>query len=235
MIDIDHFKHVNDRHGHAAGDAVIVEVSRRIAQAVRSEDLVVRWGGEEFLVFARNVAPDQLQLLAERILFSVGQEPVPTAGGALAVTCSIGFAHFPLPPAQLALHWEQAVNWADMVLYKAKAEGRNRAVGIADVQAPSPEALAALLQDLDGACQGGQCPVGGCRDCESGACHKRHVGRYGGLNKHHLSPEEEAALGGSDYGATTPAGPPTGAVAYPYYTTRGPRDFLAKCPPSIGP
>lgn len=87
----------------------------------------------------------------------------------------------------------------------------------------------------DGACQGGQCPIGGCRDCESGACHKRHVGRYGGLNKHHLSPEEEAALGGSDYGATTPAGPPTGAVAYPYYTTRGPRDFLAKCPPSIGP
>jgi hypothetical protein len=88
----------------------------------------------------------------------------------------------------------------------------------------------------DGACQGGQCQVGaGCRDCEAGGCHKRHVGRYGGLNKHHLSPEEEAALGASDYGATTPAGPPTGAVAYPYYTTRGPRDFLAKCPPSIGP
>jgi hypothetical protein len=71
--------------------------------------------------------------------------------------------------------------------------------------------------------------------CEDGACHKRHVGRYGGLAKHHLSPEEEAALQASDYGATGPAGPPTGAVAYPYYTTRGPRDFLAKCPPSIGP
>ena len=94
----------------------------------------------------------------------------------------------------------------------------------------------------DGACQDGQCPVGGCQTgqcqggaCEDGACHKRHVGRYGGLAKHHLSPEEKAALEGSDYGATSPAGPPTGAVAYPYYTTRGPRDFLAKCPPSIGP
>lgn len=87
----------------------------------------------------------------------------------------------------------------------------------------------------DGACQGGQCPIGACRDCESGACNKRHVGRYGGLDKHHLSPEEEAALGASDYGAITPAGPPTGAVGYPYYTTRGPRDFLAKCPPPIGP
>jgi hypothetical protein len=86
-----------------------------------------------------------------------------------------------------------------------------------------------------GECEGGQCPANACNDCESGACHKRHVGPYGGLAKHHLTPEEEAALAGSDYGATGPAGPPTGAVAYPYYTTRGPRDFLAKCPPSIGP
>ena len=94
----------------------------------------------------------------------------------------------------------------------------------------------------NGACQSGVCPTGGSKGgacqgegCEDGACHKRHVGRYGGLAKHHLSPEEKAALEASDYGATGPAGPPTGAVAYPYYTTRGPRDFLAKCPPSIGP
>ena len=98
----------------------------------------------------------------------------------------------------------------------------------------------------DGACQSGQCgpegcptgncqPGGDCQECEGGACHPRHVGRYGGLAKHHLSPEEKAALAGSNYGSTQPPGPPTGAVAYPYYTTRGPRDFLAKCPPSIGP
>lgn len=92
-----------------------------------------------------------------------------------------------------------------------------------------------------GACHGGVCPTGGCKtagcrgQCGGEACRKRHVGRYGGLAKHHLSPEEKAALEASDYGATGPAGPPTGAVAYPYYTTRGPRDFLAKCPPSIGP
>jgi hypothetical protein len=105
----------------------------------------------------------------------------------------------------------------------------------------------------DGACENGQCQVGGpcescgpseacgpggcqpgCRDCAAGHC-KKHVGRYGGLAKHHLSHAERAALAASDYGATQPAGPPTGAVAYPYYTTRGPRDFLAKNPPSIGP
>jgi hypothetical protein len=92
---------------------------------------------------------------------------------------------------------------------------------------------------VDGACSDGQCGPGGCQpgcqDCADGTCKQRHVGRYGGLAKHHLSPEEKAALAASDYGATQPAGPPSGAFAYPYYTTRGPRDFLAKCPPSIGP
>ena len=97
----------------------------------------------------------------------------------------------------------------------------------------------------DGACQGAACQ-GGCENgvcatgpCPAGVCQGgprcRHQGRYGGLAKHHLTPEEKAALMASDYGQTGPAGPPTGAVAYPYYTTRGPRDFLAKRPPSIGP
>jgi hypothetical protein len=97
----------------------------------------------------------------------------------------------------------------------------------------------------DGACHDGACPDGGCppegcppegcQDCPGGVCKTPHAGRYGGLAKHHLSAAEKAALAGTDYGAIAPAGPPTGAVAYPYYTTRGPRDFLAKRPPSIGP
>ncbi len=87
----------------------------------------------------------------------------------------------------------------------------------------------------DGNCPSGACQTGGCQDCPGGACKAPHTGRYGGLAKHHLTHGEKAALGASDYGAIEPAGPPTGAVAYPYYTTRGPRDFLAKRPPSIGP
>jgi hypothetical protein len=90
-------------------------------------------------------------------------------------------------------------------------------------------------QDCEPGCPDGRCGGGGCKDCPGGVCKVPHTGRYGGLAKHHLSPEEKAALAASDYGAITPAGPPTGAVAYPYYTTRGPRDFLAKRPPSIGP
>jgi hypothetical protein len=90
-------------------------------------------------------------------------------------------------------------------------------------------------QDCEPGCPDGRCQTGGCQDCPGGACKVPHTGRYGGLAKHHLSAEERAMLQASDYGAITPAGPPTGAVAYPYYTTRGPRDFLAKRPPSIGP
>ncbi|UXH78213.1 GGDEF domain-containing protein [Roseateles amylovorans] len=155
MIDIDHFKVVNDRHGHAAGDAVICEVARRISQAVRIDDLVVRWGGEEFLVFAPGVAQEQLQLMAERILMTVGDEPIPTEDGALSVTCSIGFAHFPLAPAQLTLHWEQAVNWADMALYTAKSQGRNRARGVIAVQASDAQALRQIEANFEAACSSG--------------------------------------------------------------------------------
>ena len=81
----------------------------------------------------------------------------------------------------------------------------------------------------DGACQDGECQDGACKGA---SCRPE---KYNGLAKHHLTPAEKAALAGSNYGQTGPAGPPTGAVAYPYYTTRGPRDFLAKNPPSIGP
>ena len=159
MIDIDHFKNVNDWHGHAAGDTVIVEVARRIRAAVRDTDLVVRWGGEEFLVYAPELPGDDLALMAERILRGIGSQPVETGEGPLRITASIGFASFPLGGAAgagLRLHWEQAVNWADMVLYKAKAEGRNRGVGITAVDTPDPNTLAAILQDFDAACINGQ-------------------------------------------------------------------------------
>lgn len=152
MIDIDHFKHVNDQQGHAVGDVVIRDVAQRIRDAVRTEDLVVRWGGEEFLVFAPNVSQDTLSLLAERVLNNVGGQPVATENGPLRVTVSIGFAHFPLPPGLLRQHWEQAVNWADMVLYTAKAQGRNRAVGIATVDAQDAAALLEIEADFDAAC-----------------------------------------------------------------------------------
>jgi diguanylate cyclase (GGDEF)-like protein len=156
LIDIDHFKHINDRHGHAAGDEVLVQVAQRLQEAVRENDLVARWGGEEFLVFAPRLGAEALAPLAERLLKAIGDTPVPVDGKALRVTASIGHARFPLPPAQLAQTWEHAVNFVDMALYTAKSLGRNRAVGIAGVQAADAEALRAIENDFEAAWSDGR-------------------------------------------------------------------------------
>ena len=149
LVDIDHFKYVNDGHGHAAGDQVLCEVARRLNEAVRGEDLVVRWGGEEFLVLALKVPAAQAEQMAARVLKIVGDTPVMVQGKPVQVTVSIGYARFPLPPNVLPVAWEQAINLADMALYTAKNQGRNRAVGIVAAQAPAAPALRDIEADFD--------------------------------------------------------------------------------------
>ncbi len=149
LVDIDHFKHVNDGHGHAAGDQVLCEVARRLTEAVRGDDLVVRWGGEEFLVLALQVPAEQAEALAERVLRLVGERPVMVQGQPVQVTVSIGYARFPLPPKVLPVAWEQAINLADMALYTAKNQGRNRAVGIVAAQADAAPELRRIEADFD--------------------------------------------------------------------------------------
>ena len=160
LVDIDHFKHVNDAHGHAAGDQVLVEVARRLNEAVRGEDLVVRWGGEEFLIFAPRAAPEQAEQMAARVLHTLCATPI-DAGAAvgaapLRVTASIGYARFPLPPCGVGVSWEQAINLADMALYTAKNQGRHRAVGIVSTTAASTEALRDIEADFDRAWHAGR-------------------------------------------------------------------------------
>jgi diguanylate cyclase (GGDEF)-like protein len=153
LIDIDHFKHINDGHGHAAGDVVLVEVARRLNEAVRDDDLVVRWGGEEFLVLAGPLGTEQADQLAARILSSVGGTPVligrDAGDAAIWVTASIGYACFPLPPYSVPVQWEQAINLADMALYTAKSQGRNRAVGLVSANAPDAAALRGIEGDFE--------------------------------------------------------------------------------------
>jgi diguanylate cyclase (GGDEF)-like protein len=152
LVDVDHFKRVNDTRGHAAGDQVLVEISRRLNDAVRAGDMVVRWGGEEFLIYAPRVAADQVATLAERVLQAVGDTPVAVEGAEpLNITASIGYARFPLPPHRVSLSWEQAVNLADMALYTAKSLGRNRAVGIAGAKASHAAALREVESNFEGA------------------------------------------------------------------------------------
>jgi diguanylate cyclase (GGDEF)-like protein len=149
MVDIDHFKHINDGHGHAAGDVVLVEVAKRLNDAVRGEDLVVRWGGEEFLIVASRLSTEQTDQLAARVLASIGATPVLVEGEALWVTASIGYACFPLPPYSVPVQWEQAINLADMALYTAKSQGRNRAVGLASASASDAQSLRAIESDFE--------------------------------------------------------------------------------------
>jgi diguanylate cyclase (GGDEF)-like protein len=130
LIDIDHFKLINDRHGHATGDAVLVELARRLRSTVRAEDLTVRWGGEEFLILVRSLPQEHVEAMAERLLAAVGIEPVRHGQQTIAVTASIGFATFPLGPERQALPWERAIDLVDTALYLAKAHGRNRAYGV---------------------------------------------------------------------------------------------------------
>jgi diguanylate cyclase (GGDEF)-like protein len=130
LIDVDHFKRINDTHGHAAGDAVLVEVAARLVATLREQDLTVRWGGEEFLVYTRGLPPEQVDVMAERLLAAIGGTPVKLGAQRIAVTASIGFATFPMLPERRPIDWERAVDLVDKAMYLAKAHGRNRAYGV---------------------------------------------------------------------------------------------------------
>ncbi|HJU82827.1 MAG TPA: diguanylate cyclase [Holophagaceae bacterium] len=132
MVDLDHFKEVNDTFGHAAGDRVLQQTAEILQQATRESDTVVRWGGEEFLVVARNAARKDATALVERIRATVEAHSFDLEDGrTLRRTCSVGFSFFPFfHPSPEILTWEQVVDMADHCLYAAKRSGRNGWVGI---------------------------------------------------------------------------------------------------------
>ncbi|MES2099283.1 MAG: diguanylate cyclase [Pseudomonadota bacterium] len=156
LIDIDHFKHINDRHGHGAGDAVLVEVARRLRETLREDDLIVRWGGEEFLVVVQSLGAEQVDALAQRMLGVLDHAPVVAGAQRIAVTASIGFATFPIGPGLLRVPWERAINLVDTAMYLAKAHGRNRAYGVRLLQARDEAALEAITHSLESAWRDGQ-------------------------------------------------------------------------------
>jgi len=139
LLDIDHFKRINDQHGHAAGDAVLVEVGRRLNEVVRESDMVLRWGGEEFLVYSQGVSEAQRPLLVQRILNAIASAPVLLEDGtALSVSATAGAVSLPLGASE-AFGWEQAIALADRALYKGKEAGRNRAFIVEGVDTSSTD------------------------------------------------------------------------------------------------
>jgi diguanylate cyclase (GGDEF)-like protein len=126
MVDIDHFKSVNDRFGHPVGDAVLCEVSRRLRTSIRSYDSVGRFGGEEFLVVAPGCGKESGLVQAERLREVVSLQPFAVKDISIGVTVSVGVATSPEPKAQ---HLEVLLSAADKALYRAKEKGRNRVEG----------------------------------------------------------------------------------------------------------
>jgi len=133
MIDIDHFKTVNDTYGHAAGDQVLVEVARRLAQSVRASDEVGRWGGEEFVVLMPETNRGEAVIAGERLRSLVASTPVPITGDiSRTITVSVGLAAI-YGSANASLDLDALIRHADEALYRAKADGRN-AARIAEVE-----------------------------------------------------------------------------------------------------
>ena len=149
LLDVDHFKRVNDQHGHAAGDAVLNMIAENLAIILRETDMIVRWGGEEFLAFLPAIPRSGVDEIARRLLAGIAGQDIIYQGARIPVRVSVGYAPFPLKPGRAELSWERAVNLVDMALYLAKAHGRNRAYGVRGFANFENTSMEAIEQDLE--------------------------------------------------------------------------------------
>ncbi len=145
MVDVDFFKPVNDHYGHPAGDRLLQLVAQRLSTVVRKSDVLVRWGGEEFLIMSRSTDPSGTPAFCSRVLEVMAAEPFDLGHGiSVSKTCSVGWAAYPWSRgAYEAICAEESIALADAALYKAKALGRNQGVGIvaADAASQNPQAV----------------------------------------------------------------------------------------------
>jgi diguanylate cyclase (GGDEF)-like protein len=159
MVDIDHFKEINDRFGHAAGDQVLVQMRARLLDVFRESDYLVRWGGEEFLVVARSTDRNEADAVATRICEAVSAYAFDLDDGLrIARACSVGYACFPFKQRQpRVLSWPQVVELADQALYRVKRGGRNGWAGLLATDAElSADAAQRLVQSPQGALDAGE-------------------------------------------------------------------------------
>ena len=131
MIDLDNFKPINDTYGHAAGDQMLIELRDVLLGICRRSDFVIRWGGDEFVVIAKQTRPDEAEALAERIRTSVADHNFKLSDGQIVrTTCSVGFVTYPLFRAQAEeANLDQIICLADGLMYEAKKQ-RNAWVGL---------------------------------------------------------------------------------------------------------
>ncbi|MGC1373340.1 MAG: GGDEF domain-containing protein [Candidatus Sulfotelmatobacter sp.] len=150
MVDVDFFKQVNDVHGHPAGDRLLQRVAERLTKVVRKSDVLVRWGGEEFLIMSRSADPNGIPSFCERILEVMSAEAFDLGNGVrVRKTCSVGWAAFPWSRgAYESVCAEETIELADTALYRAKAGGRNLGIGILPSDGAITARSAITLQSL---------------------------------------------------------------------------------------
>lgn len=148
LVDADNFKEVNDRYGHDVGDKVLIEMARRLSSSIRHSDILVRWGGEEFLIVSRYTDRAEADLLAQRVLSAIADTAfqVSESGETINRTCSLGWAAFPWSPkSPRGLSYEEVLTLADRALNRAKQSGRNQAVGMQPASGSCPATTVAGL------------------------------------------------------------------------------------------
>jgi diguanylate cyclase (GGDEF)-like protein len=145
MVDVDFFKQVNDLYGHPAGDRLLQLVAQRLSTVMRKSDVLVRWGGEEFLIMSRSTDTSGTPAFCSRVLQVMSSTPFDLGHGvSVKKTCSIGWASYPwCRTAYEAICAQESIALADAALYRAKALGRNQGVGIVanEVAGRHPEAI----------------------------------------------------------------------------------------------
>ncbi len=151
LADLDHFKRINDTYGHPAGDAVLAAMSQRLSAALRGDDKLVRWGGEEFLAVLGPMTPSQADATAERLLQAVRCEPVLWNGQLIRCTISIGYASFPMAGAATDITLDSAISLVDKALYVAKRRGRDRACLIKVMSARNEKELTNISSEFESA------------------------------------------------------------------------------------
>lgn len=138
LVDIDYFKNINDTYGHTAGDAVLQQVSNTLKSNIRESDLLVRWGGEEFLIILKDFELNQAQIFAEQLRNNIEKNIITIntkKDKKIQLTCSMGYSHYPFNKNQPEQYnWENIIELADIALYAAKENQRNAWVGFESQQ-----------------------------------------------------------------------------------------------------
>ncbi|WP_199609916.1 GGDEF domain-containing protein [Flocculibacter collagenilyticus] len=149
IMDIDHFKQINDTYGHQLGDEVLIELSKRVNQTIRNTDLFIRWGGEEFVYIARIDSCERLSYLADRVTTAINSKPFKLSNNTeIEVTCTMGALTYPFiqngPPPYVEI-WSKLISLADAALYYGKRKKRNCWVVVNNISINEVEELEKLL------------------------------------------------------------------------------------------